>query len=209
MAAKPTLPEMPGTPTFNEPDPTASTPPGIGDGFAAGMGALVGGAAALGRSFLEGLDLSKVQESNYVKLPEGEDRDFIITRARVEKAATGTPMLKMDWVVTDDYPEAGGKLGENIALTTNVMWKFKALLRACDLLSEDGSTPLITDFSDLNGCVVTAKTKIEMWKQEPRCKVDGTARVPEGGPRRVEMDGTPSGPGAPGAAAPDGMPNFG
>ena len=122
----------------------------------AGPPTVFGGAMSTGMgdisSFIAGLDLSNVAESNFIALPLKDQSGNPVTyEARITKvtekpSSTGNKMIVLTLVVT--YPEmvdgirtAGASLSDNITFGDNSLWKLKSLLRATDTIAADNKTP--------------------------------------------------------------------
>jgi hypothetical protein len=149
------------------------------------LGALTQSAGGRNDGLLGGLNLKDVQDNGGgVLIPEGQE-----VNARIEKVAKGTSKAgntKYDVRVKVTAPAVykGKVIFDTVTITDAALWRVKGLMRATDLLSEDGADFLGDSEQSFVGKEVGFKVKVDSYhkegEKEPRLsnKIDGGYKEP-------------------------------
>jgi hypothetical protein len=121
-------------------------------------------------------DLSGVSEGSRV-VNADYDYEAVIKKTELKTTSNNEKMIELELSITwcsgpkwDEYN--GVTLWDNIVMTEKVLWKYKGLMRACELLDATGSRSIMTSVSQLNGNVLRFRTFVDTsYNNTPRSKV--------------------------------------
>lgn len=117
---------------------------------------------AAGMAFLKGTNFAEVSEGGrLLKLFDRSGADIYyegkITESFWKTSEKGNECINLKIEITFPLADAGVEILDNLAMTEKAAGRVKSLLRACELLSEDGQTPMLGDIAELIGEVVRFK----------------------------------------------------
>ncbi len=136
------------------------------------------GATGGGDSILKSYDLSGVETNNFRLLDPDLYYEGEITKAELGKSSKGDAQIKLTTKTVSPKAHAGVTVPDSVTLIPTMMWKYKGLLEATNLLSEDGRGFAGNSVKDLVGKRVGYKIKHDQWEGQDRNKINGGYAAP-------------------------------
>lgn len=123
-------------------------------------------AKPIGKKKVISVDFSNTESSGPREIPEGE---YLLQIAEFEEkeSQSGNPMISFTHKVAEG-PYKGAKVWDNISLTPQALWRFRAMLES---LGIDASKKVDVDLNALKGKILRVKISLETYNGKDRPRI--------------------------------------